>query len=112
MSRTSSRSHRCGNEAAWWSKTGIDPTIAARALWFKTHPLPAISDNITTAAASSPRMVPIRIMQGVVAPLANQGRTAKRSQLLRPHHNELVQTDRVKSRQMRSRAAGTLFAFV
>jgi len=33
--------HRCGDEPAWWNKTGIDPTIAARALWLKSHPLPA-----------------------------------------------------------------------
>jgi len=32
--------HRCGDEAAWWARTGIDPTAAARALWLKTHPLP------------------------------------------------------------------------
>jgi hypothetical protein len=32
--------HRCGDEAAWWNKTGIDPTTAARGLWLKTHPLP------------------------------------------------------------------------
>jgi hypothetical protein len=34
--------HRCGDEAAWWNKTGIDPIAAARALWLKTHPLPKI----------------------------------------------------------------------
>jgi hypothetical protein len=33
--------HRSGNEAAWWDKTGIDPTAAARSLWLKSHPLPA-----------------------------------------------------------------------
>jgi hypothetical protein len=32
--------HRCGDEAAWWKKAGIDPTVNARALWLKTHPLP------------------------------------------------------------------------
>jgi hypothetical protein len=32
--------HRCGDEAAWWKKTGIDPTVTARALWLQTHPLP------------------------------------------------------------------------
>jgi hypothetical protein len=32
--------HRCGDEAAWWKKAGIDPTVSARALWLKTHPLP------------------------------------------------------------------------
>jgi hypothetical protein len=33
--------HRCGDEAAWWKKTGVDPAAAARVLWLKTHPLPA-----------------------------------------------------------------------
>jgi ERF superfamily len=31
--------HRCGNEAAWWKKVGIDPTVPARALWLESHPL-------------------------------------------------------------------------
>jgi len=34
--------HRCGDETAWWRKAGIDPTIAARLLWLKTHPLPLL----------------------------------------------------------------------
>jgi len=33
--------HRCGDEAAWWNKVGIDPTETARTLWLKTHPLPS-----------------------------------------------------------------------
>jgi hypothetical protein len=33
--------HRSGDEAAWWTKGGIDPTINARALWLQTHPLAA-----------------------------------------------------------------------
>jgi hypothetical protein len=33
--------HRCGDEAAWWGKTGIDAAAAARMLWLKTHPLPS-----------------------------------------------------------------------
>jgi hypothetical protein len=33
--------HRCGDEATWWNRTGIDPTTAARVLWLKTHPLPS-----------------------------------------------------------------------
>ena len=31
--------HRCGDEAAWWTNAGVDPTRAARALWLETHPL-------------------------------------------------------------------------
>ena len=37
--------HRCGDEAAWWKKTGIDPTVPARALWLETHPLPTASEK-------------------------------------------------------------------
>jgi hypothetical protein len=33
--------HRCGDEIAWWKKTGIDPSAAARVLWLKSHPLPS-----------------------------------------------------------------------
>jgi hypothetical protein len=36
--------HRCGDEAAWWHKTGIDPTTAARSLWLTSHPLPIAVD--------------------------------------------------------------------
>ena len=32
--------HRCGDEAAWWEKVGINPSAAARTLWLKTHPVP------------------------------------------------------------------------
>jgi ERF superfamily protein len=35
--------HRWGDEAAWWTKAGIDPAIPARALWLESHPLPAAS---------------------------------------------------------------------
>ena len=38
--------HRCGDEAAWWRKAGIDPTVTARALWLQTRPLPTTSDKI------------------------------------------------------------------
>jgi hypothetical protein len=31
--------HRCGDEAAWWLKTGLDSTVAARTLWLETHPI-------------------------------------------------------------------------
>jgi hypothetical protein len=32
--------HR-GDEAAWWHRVGMDPTVTARTLWLETHPLPA-----------------------------------------------------------------------
>jgi hypothetical protein len=33
--------HRSSEEAAWWLKVRINPMVKARALWLKTHPLPA-----------------------------------------------------------------------
>jgi hypothetical protein len=39
--------HRCGDEATWWEKVGIDATAAARVLWLKTHPLPVMMERIT-----------------------------------------------------------------
>jgi hypothetical protein len=33
--------HRCGDEAVWWQRASIDPTVTARKLWLQTHPLPA-----------------------------------------------------------------------
>jgi hypothetical protein len=46
--------HHCGDEAAWWRKTGIDPTVPARALWLETHPLPSANagNRAATAAAA------------------------------------------------------------
>jgi ERF superfamily len=32
--------HRYGDEARWWREIGVNPEVAARALWLKGHPLP------------------------------------------------------------------------
>jgi hypothetical protein len=49
--------HRCGDEAAWWKKTGIEPSAAARVLWLKSHPLPASAADtqITDSGAQESR---------------------------------------------------------
>ena len=31
--------HRCGDEAAWWAKAGVEPLAVANALWRESHPL-------------------------------------------------------------------------
>jgi hypothetical protein len=31
--------HRCGDEAAWWKRNKIDPSVIARAMWLETHPI-------------------------------------------------------------------------
>ena len=48
--------HRCGDEAAWWNKTGIDPTAAARSLWLKAHPLPTASDAVGSKLRNEPNL--------------------------------------------------------
>ena len=44
--------HRSRDEADWWKKAGIDPTVQARTLWLRTHPLPMSSDK--TAIKDAP----------------------------------------------------------
>jgi ERF superfamily len=46
--------HRCGDEALWWSNIGIDPTDAARVLWLKTHPLPIVTDQLSSKMQTNP----------------------------------------------------------
>jgi hypothetical protein len=46
--------HRCGDEAAWWQKVGLDPTEAARALWLETHPLPTGPHHLPTEVKDGP----------------------------------------------------------
>jgi hypothetical protein len=38
--------HHPGDETIWWERAGIDPTVTARALWLKTHPMPTTLDTI------------------------------------------------------------------
>jgi hypothetical protein len=45
--------HRCGDEAAWWGRAGVDPTVAARALWLETHPLLNDSHNLSADVKDS-----------------------------------------------------------
>ena len=50
--------HRAGNEAAWWTRAGIEPFRAAFALWRQTHPLPGTRQQSNTDAitdAPAPR---------------------------------------------------------
>jgi hypothetical protein len=48
--------HRCGDEIAWWNKTGVDPIPAARVLWLKTHPLPNIIGQTDSKSQDEPNL--------------------------------------------------------
>jgi hypothetical protein len=43
--------HRSGDEAAWWTSAGIDPTLTARALWLEPHPLSSGPANLPVEPA-------------------------------------------------------------
>ena len=60
--------HRCGEEAAWWDKTGIDAAAAARALWLKSHPLPSKSGTAGSKLQNEP------VWQAVVHDLVSPDR--------------------------------------
>jgi hypothetical protein len=45
--------HRAGGEATWWKNAGVDPTINARTLWLKTHPLPRSPEKMRNESAVS-----------------------------------------------------------
>jgi hypothetical protein len=47
--------HHCGNEVAWWNGVGIDPTVTARAMWLKSHPLPPaqVSPKVTNSISAT-----------------------------------------------------------
>ena len=45
--------HRCGDEAQWWKRAAIDPTVSARALWLDTHPQPTTSDRMKLQSVTS-----------------------------------------------------------
>ena len=56
--------HRCGDEGAWWRKTGLDPLAAARALWIQTHPLPRAEAIATNQATGDINATPVAHEKG------------------------------------------------
>jgi len=51
--------HRHGDEAAWWRKVGVDPTVAARALWLEMHPMATGSDVLLDDVVDRPAAHPM-----------------------------------------------------
>jgi ERF superfamily len=47
--------HRCGDEAAWWTKADIDSIASARELWLNTHPVPISSEDFVVGGVGAAR---------------------------------------------------------
>ena len=65
--------HRCGDEGAWWKDAGIDPTVDARVLWLKTHPMLA-ARGVTSVSS------PNRDSNHGQSPSGSEAEITKRSQ--------------------------------
>jgi hypothetical protein len=51
--------HRCGDEAAWWRKVGVNPMVAARTLWLETHrQLAALDQAVVESPTSNSKTKP------------------------------------------------------
>jgi ERF superfamily protein len=68
--------HRYGDEAAWWKKAGIDPTVTARGLWLETHPLPATSGKMRITGTT--RVAPV----GADQSNAKRGRSVSKRSMI------------------------------
>jgi hypothetical protein len=51
--------HRHGDEAAWWTRAGIEPLPAALALWRQTHPLGSTIESADDPTGASGRSLPV-----------------------------------------------------
>ena len=74
--------HRFGDEAGWLKKASIVPTVAARALWLETHPLPTTPNKTGIDGATSVGRVgtdPSKAKRGR-GPSAGDAQIRKRSQ--------------------------------
>jgi hypothetical protein len=86
--------HRCGDEAAWWKKAGIDPSLCARALWLETHPLPTTSDKMGSDGSTSLAPVgTVRVPPSVIGGSVTEARMTK-PRASRRAANDFRSTDR------------------
>jgi hypothetical protein len=67
--------HHCGDEAAWWERVRINPTVTARVLWLKTHPLAPVP--IGSAVASTAPATNSQQSDNKHNPVTRQGQNYK-----------------------------------
>jgi hypothetical protein len=48
----------------WWEKTGLDPTVVARALWLETHPMVRELAKLPVGVADPPAVGYARARHG------------------------------------------------
>jgi hypothetical protein len=72
--------HRCGDEAEWWNRSGIDPLATASAMWAQTRlPRAGIEPPRTVVEGASPDMIdPFVTNSGTVAAPRQPKRSSNR----------------------------------
>jgi ERF superfamily len=65
--------HRCGDEAEWWNRSGIDPLAIASAMWAQSHAPRAGIESVKLREAALERASPDDLTQPFVT---NSGRVA------------------------------------
>jgi hypothetical protein len=74
--------HRCGDEAAWWQKVGVDPTVAARALWLETHPLSIGAHHLSVVVEGASAAIPTERMKVQSSQQAGGRRPSRKRRLV------------------------------
>ena len=74
--------HRCGDEAAWWRRVGVDPTVAARALWLETHPLSIGAHHLSVVVEGASAAIPTERMKVQSGQQAGGRRASRKRRLV------------------------------
>ena len=83
--------HRCGDEAAWWTRAGHDPQIVARTLWLESHPLTVGADKEIEAASVAAAVGSGR-SAGRKRPAGRTGQNYKTKPILAATSDDVVQS--------------------
>jgi hypothetical protein len=67
--------HCSGDEASWWTKTGIDPTAVARTLWIETHPLRSVAQAPNSDQSTASQVAPLGSMSVPRQPKGTRNRS-------------------------------------
>ena len=60
--------HRCGDEPAWWSRSGVEPLPVAAALWAQTRPVQSVAEVSDQHQPTAPQTITASGPTSVIGP--------------------------------------------